>query len=148
MSVQITSPSLPDFEVTRNISRTESTSFQLPDALCASGSQSSFSPNDIVSTIVIQADRCVSVNAEVVWLATADTFLVIPERELGEEYIIASYQPYYHFSQFTISSTCQNTTVSMKLSNETEYNGTAYGPDEILTITMDRLQSLQFQSRV
>ena len=64
VSVQITSPSMPDFEETRIVSRTESTSFQLPDTLCPSGAYGSLSSNDIVHTIVVQADGCVSVNAE------------------------------------------------------------------------------------
>ena len=74
---------------------------------------------------------------------------MIPEKELGNEYIVMSFRPMSssYSSDFTITSTSNDTTISMNFTAETSFNGISYASGDVLTITVYQLQSLLFQSR-
>ena len=81
--------------------------------------------------------------------ASMDTFLAIPVNALGTEYrVVGAYSRprKLYKSQFVISGVVDNTTVHIVHRGTLEYKGKSNRPRDQLTITINRLESIQFQS--
>ena len=81
-----------------------------------------------------------------------DAFLGLPTDVLGTEYYTVTYYPPSRWTQICIVGVEDSTTVIIKLSNcpncgSVEYDGTTYKKGETLTITVDRYDALQLQSK-
>ena len=121
--------------------------FELPEDLCTRGYQST----DIPQTLIVDTSECITLHAEGVqenYIGSSDIFTAIPERELGNDYIVVSYPPNESFdkSEFTITSPFGENVVTIRFSNDTQYEGVSYGHGDTLTLTMTAYQTIQFQS--
>ena len=146
MTSNITAPDT-GYELSLTVLGPNGTSVVLPEYLCTRGAGST----DIPRTVIVEASDCITVYAEGVdssLTSSSDIFTVIPERELGNDYIVASYPPNESFdkSEFTVTSPSDDNIVTIRFSADTTYNGTAYGPGDTLTLTMTAYQTVQFQS--
>ena len=146
MTANVSSP-IAGFFQSLNIPGEESIPFELPPALCATGP----APTSNASTIVVEAEACITLHGEgrhVAVIVSADMFVVFPERELGTDYIIASYPPReeFDYSEFTITSPNQDTDVTIRLTAPVTIDGTSYDSGSSVTIVLTQYESMQLQS--
>ncbi|XP_019620162.1 PREDICTED: IgGFc-binding protein-like [Branchiostoma belcheri] len=79
--------------------------------------------------------------------ASSDAYLAIPTDVLGTEYFVSCYVPINnHPSQFGIVGVSDGTTVNIVPTKDVTFGGTAYTAGQTITVTLDRLQTLQVQS--
>ncbi|XP_019621165.1 PREDICTED: IgGFc-binding protein-like [Branchiostoma belcheri] len=98
--------------------------------------------------VLVTADREIilyGVNKE---KHTTDGFLGLPVDVLGKEYFVASYTPLNLYpSEFAIFGVEDGTSVSVTLKGTVSYNGRDYHAGSVITLTLDRLEAIQFQGR-
>ncbi|XP_078660357.1 IgGFc-binding protein-like isoform X3 [Branchiostoma floridae x Branchiostoma belcheri] len=79
--------------------------------------------------------------------ASSDAYLALPTDVLGTEYFVSCYTPSSNQpSQFGIVGVSDGTTVNIVPKQDVTFGGTAYTAGQTITVTLDRLQTLQVQS--
>ncbi|XP_035668453.1 IgGFc-binding protein-like isoform X2 [Branchiostoma floridae] len=79
--------------------------------------------------------------------ASSDAFLALPTDVLGTEYYVSCYNPSSNEpSQFGVVGIRDGTTVNIVPTQDVTFDGTAYTAGQTITVTLDRLQTLQVQS--
>ncbi|KAI8522098.1 hypothetical protein Bbelb_018520 [Branchiostoma belcheri] len=78
--------------------------------------------------------------------ASSDAYLALPTDVLGTEYFVSCYTPGNQPSQFGIVGVSDGTTVNIVPTQDVTFGGTAYTAGQTITVTLDRLQTLQVQS--
>ncbi|XP_019638860.1 PREDICTED: uncharacterized protein LOC109480924 isoform X5 [Branchiostoma belcheri] len=99
--------------------------------------------------VLVTADREIilyGVNKE---RHTTDGFLGLPVDVLGKEYFVASYTPAFreYPSEFGIFGVEDGTSVSVTLKGTVYHDGRDYHAGSVITLTLDRLEAVQFQGR-
>ncbi|XP_066304996.1 IgGFc-binding protein-like isoform X1 [Branchiostoma lanceolatum] len=79
--------------------------------------------------------------------ASSDAFLALPTDVLGTEYFVSCYNPSSNQpSQFGVVGVNDGTTVNIVPTQDVTFDGTAYTAGQTITVTLDRLRTLQVQS--
>ncbi|XP_019620166.1 PREDICTED: IgGFc-binding protein-like [Branchiostoma belcheri] len=79
--------------------------------------------------------------------ASSDAYLALPTDVLGTEYFVSCYTPSSNQpSQFGIVGVSDGTTVNIVPTQDVTFGGTAYTAGQTITVTLDRLRTLQVQS--
>ncbi|CAH1245916.1 FCGBP [Branchiostoma lanceolatum] len=79
--------------------------------------------------------------------ASSDAFLALPTDVLGTEYYAACFNPSSgQPSQFGVVGVNDGTTVNIVPAQDVTFDGTAYTAGQTITVTLDRLETLQVQS--
>ncbi|CAH1253577.1 FCGBP [Branchiostoma lanceolatum] len=99
--------------------------------------------------VLVTADREIilyGVNKE---RHTTDGFLGLPVDVLGKEYFVASYTPAFreYPSEFAIFGVEDGTSVTVTLKGTVYHDGRDYYAGSVITLTLDRLEAVQFQGR-
>ena len=78
---------------------------------------------------------------------TTDGYLAIPVENLGNQYVVATYQITNGWSTlFAIFATVDNTVVTVQLTTEVTYEGINYFRGDTLTLELNEYEAVQIQS--
>ncbi|KAI8501306.1 hypothetical protein Bbelb_205770 [Branchiostoma belcheri] len=95
----------------------------------------------------VTASREVVVYGVFVEQATSDAFLALPTDVLGTEYFVSCFTPSGGYpTQVGVVGTEDGTSVSIVLKGDVTFDGQTYTAGQTITVTLNRLQSLQVQS--
>lgn len=98
-------------------------------------------------TILVTSNKPVTVQGFNILIDTNEGFLAIPTHGLGNEYFVASYDPVpIEKSEFLVSGTQPLTRLRIKTSARLKFNQRVYNPGDTIMLTINRMQSVQFQS--
>ncbi|XP_072034144.1 IgGFc-binding protein-like isoform X2 [Amphiura filiformis] len=98
-------------------------------------------------TIWVRSNQPITVHGVNQLINTNEAFLAIPVNGLGNEYFVASYTPVpIEQSEFLVTGTQDLTRLRIEPSVALKYNNRLYNPGDPLLLTINKLQSVQFQS--
>ena len=98
-------------------------------------------------TILIDSDYKISVYVIHLEDYTTDGYLAIPVENLGNQYVVATYQITNGWSTlFAIFATVDNTVVTVQLTTEVTYEGINYFRGDTLTLELNEYEAVQIQS--
>ena len=98
-------------------------------------------------TILIESDYKISVYAIHLEAYTTDGYLAIPVENLGNQYVVATYQSTAGLNTlFAIFATVDNTIVTVQLTTEVTYEGINYFRGDTLTLELNEYEAVQIQS--
>nr|XP_033818517.1 IgGFc-binding protein-like [Geotrypetes seraphini] len=118
-------------------------SIQVPSSIEKSGSTKT------CSTVIIQADKAISVLSSNYKVNSADTSIVYPVTKLGTEYYLVTPngEPADAFKEFLIATYEDANSVNIYLKGTVMYEGTTYKAGDTLTITLVAFEAVQLQSK-
>ena len=99
-------------------------------------------------TIIIESDYKISVYAIHLEPYTTDGYLAIPVENLGNQYVVATYQSTSDFwnTLFAIFATVDSRVVTVQLTTEVTYEGINYFRGDTLTLELNQYEAVQIQS--
>ena len=99
-------------------------------------------------TIIIESDYKISVYAIHLEPYTTDGYLAIPVENLGNQYVVATYQSTSTGwnTLFAIFATVDSTVVTVQLTTEVTYEGINYFRGDTLTLELNQYEAVQIQS--
>ena len=98
-------------------------------------------------TIIIESDYKISVYAIHLEPYTTDGYLAIPVENLGNQYVVATYQSTTGLNTlFAIFATVDSTVVTVQLTTEVTYEGIDYFRGDTLTLELNQYEAVQIQS--